>query len=124
MACLLLLVVLLALPMLTGLRGCTCLAVGDKRHLIFECAALASFMSWYADLATGSTDTMKSFVAQPGHIYFYYMGVLQHVADCLSDCAFYEDLNMMPNLAQLISLVGWLKLKNYYSSSSSSSAGC
>ena len=101
MACLMLLVVLLALQlaMLTGLRGCACLAVGDKRHLIFECAALGSFMSWYADLATGSTDTMKSFFAQPGHIYFYHMGVLQHVADCLSDRGFYEDLNMMPNLA-------------------------
>ena len=39
--------------------SCNSGALGDERHLIFECAALASWRSRYADLFTGSTDTMR-----------------------------------------------------------------
>ena len=82
MACLLLLVVLLALLMLTELRGCALScnagARGDERHLIFACTALASLRSRYAGLFTSSTDTMRSFFAQPDR-----MGVFQYVIDCL-----------------------------------------
>ena len=53
-------------------------ALGDERHLIFECAALAFLRSRYADLFTGSTDTMRSFFAQPDH-----MRVVHYVIDCL-----------------------------------------
>ena len=82
MACLLLLVVLLALLMLTGLRGCACLAMlvllEMRGTLIFECTALASLRSRYADLFTNSTNTMRSFFAQPDR-----MGVFHYVIDCL-----------------------------------------
>jgi len=49
--------------------------VGDEMHLVFECTALASLRSRYASLFTGSTDTMRSFFAQPDHIHY--------VVDCL-----------------------------------------
>ncbi len=81
-AYLLLLVVWLVLLMLTGLTGCAWLAIvvlwGDEMHLVFECAALASLRSRYASLFTGSTDTMRSFFAQPDHV-----GVFHYVVDCL-----------------------------------------
>ena len=51
--------------------ACDSGAVGDEMHLIFECTALASLRCWYASLFTGSTDTKRSFFAQPDH-----MGVL------------------------------------------------
>ncbi|DBA73557.1 TPA: hypothetical protein ACH3X2_009800 [Trebouxia sp. C0005] len=57
--------------------ACNSGAVGDERHLIFECTALAS-LRLYASLFTGSTDTMRSFFAQPDH-----MGVFHYVVDCL-----------------------------------------
>ena len=81
MACLLLQVVLVTLLMLTGPRAHrVCLSYnsgggGDKRHLIYECAALvlASLQSRHAGLLTGSSDTMRSFFAQPDH-----MGAFAH----------------------------------------------
>ena len=39
---------------------CNSGALGDERHLIFECAALTSLWSRYANLFTGSTDTTRS----------------------------------------------------------------
>ena len=57
---------------------CNAGALGDERHLIFECTALASLRSRYADLFTSSTDTMRSFFAQPDR-----MGVFHYVIDCL-----------------------------------------
>ena len=58
--------------------SCNSGALGDERHLIFECAALASLRSQYADLFTGNTDTMRSFFAQTDHV-----GVFHYVTDCL-----------------------------------------
>ncbi len=58
--------------------ACNSGAVGDERHLVFECTALASLRSRYAYLFTGATDTMRSFFAQPDH-----MGVFHYVVDCL-----------------------------------------
>ena len=58
--------------------SCNAGALGDERHLIFECTALASLRSRYADLFTSSTDTMRSFFAQPDR-----MGVFHYVIDCL-----------------------------------------
>ena len=58
--------------------ACNSGAVGDEKHLVLECTALASLRSRYASLFTGSTDTMRSFFAQPDHI-----GVFHYVADCL-----------------------------------------
>ena len=60
--------------------SCNSGAVGDEKHLIFGCAAVASLRSWYASasLCTSSTDTMRSFFAQPNH-----MGVFHCVVDCL-----------------------------------------
>ena len=80
------------LPIATGRFACTahvdraqrvCLscnigALGDERHLIFECTALASLRSRYAGLFTSSIDTMRSFFAQPDR-----MGVLRYVIDYL-----------------------------------------
>ena len=60
--------------------SCNAGALGDERHFIFECTALASLRSRYADLFTSSTDTMRSFFAQPDR-----MGVFHYVIDCL-DC--------------------------------------
>ncbi len=76
MACLLLQVVLLALLMLIGLTRRA--AVGDERHLVSECNALAPLRSWYAGLFMGSTDTMRSLFAQPN-----YMGIFHYIVDCL-----------------------------------------
>ena len=58
--------------------SCNAGALGDERHLIFECTALASLRSRYAGLFTSSTDTMRSFFAQPDR-----MGVFHYVIDCL-----------------------------------------
>jgi len=58
--------------------ACNSGAVGDEKHLVLECTALASLRSRYASLFTGSTDAMRSFFAQPDHI-----GVFHYVADCL-----------------------------------------
>ena len=67
--------------------ACNSGAVGNEKHLVFECTALASLRSRYAGLFTGSTDTMRSFLAQPDH-----MGVFHYVVDCLD---FMDDLNMI-----------------------------
>ncbi len=58
--------------------ACNSGAVGDEMHMVFECTALASLRSRFASLFTGSTDTMRSFFAQPDHI-----GVFHYVVDCL-----------------------------------------
>ena len=58
--------------------ACNSGAGGDEKHLGFKCNALASLRSRYASLFTGSTDTMRSFSAQPDH-----MGVFHYVVDCL-----------------------------------------
>ena len=75
----LLLAVWLVLAMWTGLTGFVWLAtVGDERHMIFECAALAALRQQHADLFTSRTDTMRSFFGQQDHL-----GVLNYVIDCL-----------------------------------------
>ena len=48
--------------------SCNSGAVRDERHLVFECAALASVRSKYAGLLTGSSNTMRSLYAQPDHM--------------------------------------------------------
>ncbi|DBB01575.1 TPA: hypothetical protein ACH3X1_000223 [Trebouxia sp. C0004] len=58
--------------------ACNSDAVGDEMHLVFECTPLTSLQSRYASLFTGSTDTMRSFFAQPDH-----MGVFHYVLNCL-----------------------------------------
>ena len=58
--------------------SCNAGALGDEKHLIFECTALASLRSRYAGLFTSNTDTMRSFFAQPDR-----MGVFHCVIDCL-----------------------------------------
>ena len=66
MACLLLPVVLLALLMLTALAGCLPCnnsAVGDDKHLGFECTALACLRSIYAGRFKDSSDLMRSLLS-------------------------------------------------------------
>ena len=60
--------------------------MGDERHLIVECAALAFFWPRYADRITGSTDTMMSLFAQPD-----LLGVFRYVIDCLDFMKFEHD---------------------------------
>ncbi len=62
-------------------RVCSCChsgAVGDERHLVFECVALAPLRVRYASLFTNDTNTMRSFFAQRDHL-----GVFHYVMDCL-----------------------------------------
>ena len=42
-------------------------AVGDERHLVCDCVALAPLRSQHTNLFT-DTDTMRSFFAQPDHM--------------------------------------------------------
>ena len=58
--------------------ACNSGAVGDERHMIFECAALAALRQQHADLFTSCTVTMRSFFGQQDHL-----GVLNYVIDCL-----------------------------------------
>ena len=58
--------------------ACNSGAIGDEKHMIFECTALAPLRQRHADLFTPATDTMRSFFAQPDHL-----GVLNYVIDCL-----------------------------------------
>ena len=44
---------------------CNSGAVGEERHLILDCVALAPVRSQHAGLFIGSTNTMRSFFAQP-----------------------------------------------------------
>ena len=53
-------------------------AVGDEKHMTFECAALSFLRQRHAGLFTPRTDTMHSFFAQQDHL-----GVLNYVIDCL-----------------------------------------
>ena len=53
--------------------------VGDEKHMIFECIALAPLRQQHADLFTPRTDTMRSFFAQQNHL-----GVLNYVIDCMN----------------------------------------
>ena len=79
----LLLAVWLVLAMWTGLIGFVWLAtvvlLAMKKHMVFECTALAPLRQQYADLFTPHTETMRSFFAQQDHL-----GVLNYVIDCLS----------------------------------------
>jgi hypothetical protein len=59
--------------------ACNSGAIGDEKHLIFECTALAPVRQQHADLFTPRTDTMRSFFAQQDHL-----GVLNYVIDCLN----------------------------------------
>ena len=67
--------------------SCNAGALGDEKHLIFECTALASLRSRYAGLFTSSTDTMRSFFAQPDRMGGFPL--------CHRLSGFYEDLNMI-----------------------------
>ena len=58
--------------------ACNIGAVGDERHMTFDCKALAFLRQRHADLFTPSTDTMRSFLAQQDHL-----GVLNYIIDCL-----------------------------------------
>ena len=65
---------------------CNSGAVGDERHLIFYCIALAPLRSQHAGLFTGSTDTMRSFLLS-----LIMWGIpLRHRLS-----RFHEDLNMI-----------------------------
>ena len=66
--------------------SCNSGAVGDEKHLVFECAALAALLSQYANLFTSCTDTVRSIFAQPDH-----MGVFHYVVDCLDFIRFDDD---------------------------------
>ena len=59
--------------------ACNSGAVGDEKHMIFECTALAPLRQQHADLFTPRTVTMRSFFAQQNHL-----GVLNYVIDCLN----------------------------------------
>ena len=61
--------------------ACNSGAIGDEKHMIFECAALAPLRQQHADqgLFTPRTDTMRSFLAQQDHL-----GVFDYVIDCLN----------------------------------------
>ena len=67
------------LPIATGHRAgvvrasrlctmCSSGALGDERHLAFECASLAVPRAKYADLLTATANAMRSFLAQRGHL--------------------------------------------------------
>ena len=65
---------------------CSAGALGDKMHLVFECAYLvfecaflAALRAKYADLFTTTTTTMRSFFAQSDHL-----RVFHYVIDCLN----------------------------------------
>ena len=58
--------------------SCNSGALGDEKHLVFECPALASLRQRHAGLFTSQTDTMRSFFAQQDHL-----GVFHYVIDCL-----------------------------------------
>ena len=77
------------LPIATGRRTgvaracrlctfCDAGAVGDEKHLVFECAQLAPLRAKYADLFIDKDHTMCSFLAQRDHL-----GVFHYVIDCL-----------------------------------------
>ena len=87
--------------------ACNSGAIGDEKHMIFECTALIPLRQKHADLFTPATDTMRSFFAQPDHL-----GVLNYVIDCL-DCMDIRHY-VLPLLAQVISLVGWPKLVKFF----------
>jgi len=59
--------------------ACNSGAIGDEKHMYFECTALAPLRQQHADLFTPRTDTMRSFFAQQDHL-----GVLNYVIDCLN----------------------------------------
>ena len=54
-------------------------AVGDKKHLLFECAQLAPLRAKYADLFNDKDHTMPSFFAQQDHLRVY-----NYVINCLN----------------------------------------
>ena len=75
MACQLLLAVWLVPAMYTYVDranrvclACKSGAIGDEKHMIFECTALAPLRQQHADLFTPRTDTMRSFFAQQNHL--------------------------------------------------------
>ena len=53
-------------------------ALGDERHLVFECTALAPLRQTYVDLFTDDTGSMRAFFAQQDH-----MRVFHFILDCL-----------------------------------------
>ena len=57
---------------------CNSGAIGDEKHMVFECTALAPLRQQHAGL-TPRTGTMRSFFAEP-----HYLGVLNYVIDCLN----------------------------------------
>ena len=59
--------------------ACNSGGVGDEKHMIFECTALAPLRQQHADLFTPCTVTMCSFFAQQNDL-----GVLNYVIDCLN----------------------------------------
>ena len=54
-------------------------AVGDEKHLVFECTGLSSLRTKYAGLFNGTDRNMRSFFAQQDHL-----GVFHYVIDCLN----------------------------------------
>ena len=48
--------------------ACNSGAIGDEKHLIFECTALAPLRQQHANRFTPRTDTMHSFFAQQDHL--------------------------------------------------------
>ena len=61
-------------------NSCNGGAVGDEKHMIFECTALAPLRQQHADLVTPRTVTMRSggsFFAEQNHLW---------ILNCLIDC--------------------------------------
>ena len=48
--------------------ACNSGAVGDEKHMIFECTAVAPLRQQLADLFTPRIVTMRSFFAQQNHL--------------------------------------------------------
>ena len=61
--------------------ACNSGAIGDEKHMLFECTALAPLRQQHADLFTPRTDTMQSFFAQQ---VLDHLGVFDYVIDCLN----------------------------------------
>ena len=76
-SCLLLLAIVARACRLCTLCGSG--ALGDERHLVFECGALAGLRAKCAHLFEGCGRNMRAFFAQRD-----YLGVFHYVIDCLN----------------------------------------
>ena len=63
--------------------ACNSGAVGDEKHVIFECTALAPLRQQHANLLTPRTVTMRSLFAQPQSPGGFEIENMNYVIDCL-----------------------------------------